>query len=474
MTMEPAFTNTMESFSSDSSETPTVKKRGRRPTLSNKIEEIAIEVEKKETVDSENKNTSKQGKKDSSNSSEKEFEISGPREDIRIVGVGGGGGNALNHMVRNNVSGVKFIAANTDLGALSLSGAGSKIVLGEKTAKGLGAGANPEVGEQSAKESSEALRNSVKNADMVFVTAGMGGGTGTGAAPIIAELAREEGALVVGVVTKPFFFEMGRRNKYALEGIEKLRKETDALIVIENDRLLEIGSDNMKQTEAFAMVDNVLCQAVKGVVDLVLETGLVNVDFADIRTVMKNSGSAIMGTGEGEGEKRAEIAAKNAIQSPLMTRSMKGASGVLFNISGGENLLISEIRKAAEIITADADPDANVIWGHTVNQSLGEKVRITVIATGFPENDKNEKEERKKNEFSMTPKSETVVETSARRDPGRFAMNQPMVASKTKTPEYLEESDYIRHEPAPPKNRFDVPSILKRNGGKSSDSSSSW
>ena len=311
------------------------------------------------------------------------------REEIKVIGVGGGGGNALNHIINSGVSGVHFIAANTDVGSLQLSQATTKITLGEKLTKGLGAGSDPEIGMNSAKESVDKIREVVAGADMVFLTAGMGGGTGTGASPVIAEVAKETGALVVAVVTYPFSFEMNRRRKQASAGIEVLKSKVDALLVVENDRLLELTDEKTRHSDAYRLADEVLRQAVQGVTDLILKPSLINVDFADVRTVMANAGSAIMGIGHGEGENRAEAAAKAAIKSPLMSIPMKGAKGILFNITGGTDLGIHEIRKAAQIITETADEDAIVIWGHSVSDEMSEKIQITVIATGFsPEKDK--------------------------------------------------------------------------------------
>ncbi len=307
------------------------------------------------------------------------------REHILVIGVGGGGGNALNHIIDSGVEGVEFVAANTDSRALSLNRAPHKIILGEKLTKGLGAGADPQVGMDAAKESIDRIREYVNGANMVFVTAGMGGGTGTGAAPIIAEVAKEMGVLVVGVVTMPFSFEMKKRFKVAQEGIAKLKEKVDALLVVENDRLLALADEKTKSTDAYRMADEVLRQAVQGVTDLILKPGNINVDFADIKTVMRNAGSAIMGIGVGEGENRAEMAAKAAIKSPLMSVPMKGAKGILFNITTGPDVALFEMTKAAEIINETADEDALVIWGHSINEDAGNTIRITVIATGFAE-----------------------------------------------------------------------------------------
>ena len=307
------------------------------------------------------------------------------RENIIVFGVGGGGGNALNHIIESGVEGVDFVAANTDKKALDLNKAPNKIILGEKLTRGLGAGANPTVGQDAAKESMDRIKDYITGADMIFVTAGMGGGTGTGAAPVIAEAAKEMGILVVGVVTLPFSFEMQKRLKTAQSGIENLRKNVDALLVVENDRLLQIADDKLKIVDAYKMVDEVLRQAVQGVTDLITKPGFINLDFADIKAIMTNAGSAIMGIGVGNGDNRAEDAARSAIKSPLMSVPMEGAKGILLNVTTGEEFTLHEMNKTAEVIKATADPDANVIWGHVIDPDIGDSIRVTLIATGFPE-----------------------------------------------------------------------------------------
>jgi cell division protein FtsZ len=308
-------------------------------------------------------------------------------EIIKVVGVGGGGNNALNHIMKGGVGGVEFIAANTDQAHLELSEAQLKITLGRELTRGLGAGADPSVGDKAATESKDEIRAALEGADMVFLAAGMGGGTGTGASPIIAHIAKETGALVVAVVTRPFMFEGRRRIANASEGILRLKEQVDALIVIPNDRLLSISDKRTTLNKAFEMADNVLHQAVQGVTDLILKPGLVNVDFADVCTIMSNSGAAIMGIGEGYGENRVATAAHNAINSPLMEVPMVGAKGVLFNMSGGANIGIHEVEEAANIITNASDPDANIIWGQVFDPEMEDVVRITIIATGFDESD---------------------------------------------------------------------------------------
>lgn len=306
-------------------------------------------------------------------------------EKIVVFGVGGGGGNALNHIIESNVQGVDFVAANTDARALDMNQAPNKIILGETLTRGLGAGANPKIGADAAKESIDRIKEYITGADMLFVTAGMGGGTGTGAAPVIAEAARDMGVLVVGVVTKPFGFEMGRRMRTAEEGIEHLKKNVDALLIVENDKLLQMENGlKMKIVDAYKKVDEVLRQAVQGVTDLITKSGFVNLDFADIKAILTGAGTAIMGMGEGEGEDRAKKAAQNAIDSPLMTMPVTGATGILLNVTTGTEITLQEMTDAAHIIEEKADPDAQVIWGHVFDDSLGDKVHVTLIAT-FPE-----------------------------------------------------------------------------------------
>lgn len=305
------------------------------------------------------------------------------REVIKVIGVGGAGNNALNHIIKGGVTGVEFIAANTDMAHMELSEAPTRIILGKELTKGLGAGSNPEIGCKSAMESREELRAAVDGSDMVFVAAGMGGGTGTGAAPVIAGIAKEAGALVVAVVTTPFTFEGRRRIKQAEGGVAQLKDKVDALIIIPNDRLLGVSDKKTSVSDAFKMADGVLHQAVQGVTDLIKRPGLVNVDFADVKTIMSNAGTAIMGIGEGFGEKRASTAAFNAINSPLMNCKMTGAKGILFNITGGASVGIHEIDEAIKIITEAADEDAFIIWGHVFDPDMEDAIQITVIATGF-------------------------------------------------------------------------------------------
>ena len=303
---------------------------------------------------------------------------------IKVVGVGGGGTNAVNRMVESGVRGVEFIAANTDSQALQVSEADITLQIGHDLTKGLGAGANPEVGHGAAAESRDEIKEALKGADMVFVTAGEGGGTGTGAAPVIADIAKNEiGALTVGVVTRPFSFEGSQRTRSADAGIAHLREHVDTLIVIPNERLLSVVERRTTMVEAFEMADNVLRQGVQGITDLITIPGLINLDFADVRTIMHNSGSALMGIGTAAGETRAVDAANEAIASPLLEESIDGATGILLNITGGKQLGLFEVNEAAEIVANAADPGANIIFGSVVDESMGDNVRITVIATGF-------------------------------------------------------------------------------------------
>ena len=302
---------------------------------------------------------------------------------IKVVGVGGGGNNAVNRMIESGLKGVEFITINTDKQALFLSQANMKIQIGEKLTKGLGAGANPEIGQKAAEESKEEISQSLKGADLVFVTAGMGGGTGTGAAPVVAAIAKELGILTVGVVTKPFTFEGRRRAQHAEKGIETLKNNVDTLVTIPNDRLLQVIEKKTSIMEAFRMADDVLRQGVQGISDLIAVPGLVNLDFADVKTIMLGTGIAHMGIGRASGENRAEEAAKQAIQSPLLETSIEGARGVLLNITGGPDLGLFEVNAAAELVQKSADPDANIIFGAVIDEKLGDEIFITVIATGF-------------------------------------------------------------------------------------------
>jgi len=302
---------------------------------------------------------------------------------IKVVGVGGGGSNAVNRMIAEGLKGVEFIAVNTDAQALQLSQAARRIQIGEKLTKGLGAGGRAEVGEKAAEESRDDLTSAVDNADMVFVTAGMGGGTGTGAAPIVADMARSAGALTIGVVTKPFSFEGNPRESAAEQGLEALAACVDTLIVIPNDRLLSLGDSRITFQEAFRAADEVLHQGIQGISELITVPGLINLDFADVRTIMADGGAALMSVGRASGDGRAVAAAENAIASPLLDITVDGATGVLFNVTGGMDMTLQEINEAAEVIRGTVDRDANIIFGAVLDKEMSDELRITVIATGF-------------------------------------------------------------------------------------------
>ena len=302
---------------------------------------------------------------------------------IKVIGVGGAGNNAVNRMVEMGVNGVEFIAVNTDRQALILSKAATKIQIGEKLTRCLGAGGDPNIGEKAAEESKEDIANALKGADMVFVTAGMGGGTGTGAAPVVAQIAKEMGILTVGVVTKPFTFEGKRRMQSAERGVANLKERVDTLVAIPNDRLLQVSERKTSMIEAFTMSDEVLRQGVQGISDLIAVPGLINLDFADVKTIMYDTGMAHMGIGRATGENRAEDAAKQAINSPLLESSIEGARGVLLNITGGKDLGIFEVNTAAELVQKSIDPEANIIFGAVIDENMGDEISVTVIATGF-------------------------------------------------------------------------------------------
>jgi cell division protein FtsZ len=302
---------------------------------------------------------------------------------IKVVGVGGGGSNAVNRMIAEGLRGVEFIVINTDAQALLLSDAPQRIRIGDKLTRGLGAGGNPDVGQKAAEESSEDLAEIIEGADMVFVTCGLGGGTGTGAAPIVAELAQQCGALTIGVVTKPFTFEGSKRANIAHEGLEALKEKVDTLIAIPNDRLLQLVDKRTSINEAFSTADDVLRQGIQGISELITVPGLINLDFADVRSIMSHGGSALMAVGQGEGETRATDAAQAAVASSLLDVTIDGAQGILFNITGGPDLSLFEVNEAAEIIKAKAHPEANIIFGAVIDETMADSLRITVIATGF-------------------------------------------------------------------------------------------
>jgi len=306
---------------------------------------------------------------------------------IKVLGIGGGGNNAVNFMVtEGNIQGVEFISVNTDMQALLASNADIKLQIGEKLTKGLGSGSNPEIGQAAAEESRDKIANLLKDTDMVFITAGEGGGTGTGAAPVIAQIAKDVGALTVAVVTKPFGFEGARRMVQAEEGVDRLKDEVDTLIVIPNQKIIDVVKKEQSLTEAFALADSVLAQGVQSISDLITIPGLINVDFADVRAIMTNAGTALMGIGISSGENRARKAAEMAINSPLLEVNIEGARGVLFNITGNKDISMAEVNEAANLITQSSDPDANIIFGTTIREEMKGEIKISVIATGFDQN----------------------------------------------------------------------------------------
>ncbi|REI20216.1 cell division protein FtsZ [Staphylococcus felis] len=331
---------------------------------------------------------------------------------LKVIGVGGGGNNAVNRMIDHGMNNVEFIAINTDGQALNLSKAESKIQIGEKLTRGLGAGANPEIGKKAAEESREQIEEAIQGADMVFVTAGMGGGTGTGAAPVVAKIAKEMGALTVGVVTRPFSFEGRKRQTQAAAGVESMKAAVDTLIVIPNDRLLDIVDKSTPMMEAFKEADNVLRQGVQGISDLIAVSGEVNLDFADVKTIMSNQGSALMGIGVSSGENRAVEAAKKAISSPLLETSIVGAQGVLMNITGGESLSLFEAQEAADIVQDAADEDVNMIFGTVINPELQDEIVVTVIATGFEDKPSSQVRKQSNTGFGASASQQTTKESS--------------------------------------------------------------
>ena len=353
---------------------------------------------------------------------------------IKVVGVGGAGGNAVNRMIASSLQGVEFWVVNTDLQALNISLAEHRLQIGEKLTKGLGGGAQPAVGGQAAKESKDDIEAALDGADMVFITAGMGGGTGTGAAPVIANIAKEQGALTVAVVTKPFRFEGPIRAKQAEEGLEHLRSQVDALIVIPNDKLLQVVERVTSLVDSFKIADDVLKQGVQGIADLITIPGLVNLDFADVKTVMANSGSAMMGIGTASGDNRAVEAAEKAISSPLLEETINGATGVLLNVSGGESLTLHEVNDVADIIYSAVDPEANILFGSVIDESLKDEIMVTVIATGFS------------NEMSESRKSKINVDSIGFSNQTTSTNNSPVIN--------LEDSAYQKIEKEAPTQDF--------------------
>jgi len=385
---------------------------------------------------------------------------------VKIIGIGGGGNNALNTMISYQLSGVEFIAANTDAQAMAENMAPFKLQLGENLTKGLGAGANPEIGRKAALEDIEKIREALTGADMVFITAGLGGGTGTGGAPVIAEAARELGALTVAIVTKPFYFEGKKRMKQAEEGLANLKMTADALITIPNQRLLSISGKSMTLLEAFKRADEVLYHAAKGISDIIVGHGIINLDFADVRTVMSETGMALMGTGIATGENRSVEAAQKAISSPLLEDiTIEGARGLLINITGGENMTLSEINEATTLIQKEAHEDANVIWGMVVDKNMKEEIRVTVIATGF-----GKKEDKRTTQFKKVAPISFGLREQSREFPhlsfGNKENNRdiPAFMRKGKTSERFDELklDLPTDFSVEDEDRFDIPTFLRK------------
>src|SRR5215470_390528 len=382
---------------------------------------------------------------------------------IKVIGVGGGGGNAVNTMIASGLQGVEFITANTDLQALEATQADRRLQLGANLTRGLGAGANPEIGRKAAQEDREAIMKALEGADMVFITAGMGGGTGTGAAPVIASMAREKNILTVAVVTKPFTFEGRQRMKQAEAGIHDLRDHVDTLIVIPNQRLLEVVDKRTPLREAFQVADDVLRQAVQSISDLILVPGLVNLDFADVRTIMQSQGKAIMGTGIAQGESRAVVAAQRAIESPLLEASVHGAQGVLINITGGSDMSLYEVHEASSAVQLAAHPEAQIIFGAVIDEHMGDALRVTVIATGFSEGALEDQTKavpsgRRRGEMPLSngytePASAATYEVHEKFDPEAYTRWQAF-SGKNAPP--------LEPESVPDERNLDVPAFFRR------------
>lgn len=374
--------------------------------------------------------------------------VPGRVANIKVIGVGGGGGNAVNRMIESDVSGVEFWSINTDAQALTLAGAPSRLQIGQKLTRGLGAGGNPAIGQKAAEESRDEIATALEGADLVFITAGMGGGTGTGAAPIVAEVAKEMGALTVGVVTRPFVFEGRRRTTQAEQGIEGLKSRVDTLIIIPNNKLLEVIPEQTPVQEAFRYADDVLCQGVQGISDIITIPGLVNVDFADVRAVMADAGSALMGIGVSSGKSRAREAAVAAISSPLLESSIEGARGVVFNITGGSDLTLHEVNAAAETIYEVVDPNANIIFGAVIDDRLQGEVRITVIATGFTGEIPTPAQQPTNTRAGNQPPKKTPIQPT----PNQPTVNQPQPAPQPQGKPALDIPDFLQRRRNPPKN----------------------
>ncbi len=371
---------------------------------------------------------------------------------IKVIGVGGSGKNAVNHMINSHVKGVDFVTINTDAQDLHHSEAKQKVHIGKNLTRGLGTGMNPDLGRRAAEETKEEIQEALKGADMVFIAGGMGGGTGTGASPVVARTAKEQGALTVAVVTKPFSFEGTQRGRLAEQGLEELRKEVDALVVIPNDRLMSIVDKQTTARSAFAMCDDILRQAVEGISDIIVTPGIINVDFADVRAIMENAGSALMGIGSASGEKRAEEAAKAAINSPLLDVSIHGAKGVLFAVAGGDDITMLEIQEAAKIITESIDPNAKVIFGAIKDERLKKnELRVTVIATGFPE--------------SMGQKAEPLFQLRRREDKDEKKAEMPIKPTPAPIVTTMSPVEKQESKPVAPEEDDDwgaVPAFLRR------------
>jgi len=364
---------------------------------------------------------------------------------IKVVGVGGGGCNAVNRMIEEGLQGIEFISVNTDAQALLLSKASTRVRIGDKSTRGLGAGGNPEMGQKAAEESSEELYQVLKGSDMVFVTAGLGGGTGTGAAPVVAQIAKDMGALTIGVVTRPFTFEGSQRQISAEKGIERLKEQADTLIAIPNDRLLQIVDKRASLTDAFKVADDVLRQGIQGISELITVPGLINLDFADVRTIMSEGGAALMAVGRSTGEDRARIAAEEAISSQLLDITIDGARGILFNVTGDSSLTLFEVNQAAAIIKETAHPDVNLIFGAVVDPNMGEELRVTVIATGFDTNNNIRRMKR-------TPRSNTSERTQ--QQPRQSEMAEQPIVSQPAPTEYQRQVLNT--------DDLDIPAFLRR------------
>lgn len=393
---------------------------------------------------------------------------------IRIVGVGGGGSNAINRMISEGITGVDYVVVNTDNQSLLLSDAPVRVRIGDKLTRGLGAGGNPERGEKAASETLDELYQVLQGSDMVFITAGMGGGTGTGAAPIVAKAAREQGALTIGVVTRPFLFEGSKRANAAEQGIEQLRECVDTLIIIPNDRLLELTDKRMSLTESFRMADDVLRQGIQGITELITTPGLINLDFADVRAVMSEGGAALMAVGVASGENRAKIAAEESVSSQLLEVTIDGARGILFNITGGPGMTLFEVNQAAAIIRERAHPDANMIFGAVVDENMGDSIRITVIATGFetgPARRQLMSSVVRTEQARKTTRVDKPVAAQPKRESSKSPEPEPMAAQHNSGTngnpkrENVEASSSNKASEAPPRfspNNLDIPAFLRR------------